>query len=199
MKLHSRIYGWKYVWMEFAEEFKASVDDPNPDSSHTRMSISVPITDTGWVLVYTMVPKGMAKNDQTAIDVEYKANGNFKFAIHPQNWLDGFGKLLGMQDIVVGQPEFDKHFIVKSNDEKLVKQYFKDTVLAKQLLDEPTIQLWANCDNEEHSTVRATTAGCTRLCLRVQGAVDDFERLKQFYRLKHRALHNLVQIGAAVH
>ncbi len=198
MKLHSRIYGWKYVWMEFADEFNASVDDPNPDSSHTEMSILVPMANTTWTLEYRMLPGTKGGHDQTTVHTSYTPRGGFQFAIHPQKWLDGFKKLAGMQDIIVGHEDFDKQFVIKGNDEALVKKLFEDPAVIEILLDEPTVQLWAHCENTDSApSSRALHKGQNQLSLRVQGAVDDFERMKAIYKLKHRILDKLVHIGVA--
>lgn len=198
-KMHSRIYGWKYVWMEFADEFEATVDDPNPDSSHTEMSLLVPIADSQWSLVYTMHPSKQAGSEHTTIEAAYTPADDFKFAIHPEKWTDGFSKMLGMQDIIIGHDEFDKSFIIKGNDEQRVKDLLSDAALRRLILDEPTTQLWAHCENTEKApAAKALRGAANRSCImRVKGAVDDFERLKAFYNLKHRLLKSLQRIGAA--
>ncbi|MBK9143962.1 MAG: hypothetical protein IPM23_15790 [Candidatus Melainabacteria bacterium] len=198
VKLHSKIYGWKYVWMEFSQEFKAEVEDPNPDSSHTEMSLMVPIAETNWSLVYTMHPGGKGKGDFSTVEACYKPVGDFKFAIHPEGFIQGFQKLLGMQDIVIGHGDFDRAFIIKGNDESLVKELFDDAALRRLILDEPTIQLWADCDNTDSApSRRALRDNCNILSARVKGAIDDFERLNNFYKLMNRTLSSLCRIQAA--
>lgn len=182
--------------MEFADEFEASVEDENPDSSHSPLTLVVPVSDSEWSLVYHMNPgKG---GDQTIVETQYHPLGDFKFTIYPEKWSDGFAKLLGMQDIVVGHEDFDKQFIIKGNDEQRIKDLFQDAALRRLLMDEPTMQFWAHCENTESTpTRRALHTAQNRLAMRVKGAVDDFERLKSFYNLKHRALSSLIRIGAA--
>jgi len=192
------MYGWKYVWMEFADEFKATVEDSNPDSSHTEMSIIVPVSETSWNLIYTMHPAKQGGQEHTTVESAYSPSDDFKFAIHPEKWTDGFSKLLGMQDIVIGHDEFDKQFIIKGSDEQRVKDLFQDAALRRLLLDEPTMQLWAHCDHSESAPTSKALRGAGRSAImRVKGAVDDFERLKAFYNLKHRLLKALQRIGAA--
>lgn len=197
-KMHSRIYGWKYVWMEFADEFKADVDDPNPDSSHTEMSIIVPVADSSWSLTYTMHPGKQGQQDHTTVETHYNPLGDFKFTMYPEKWTDGLAKMLGMQDIVVGHEEFDKLFIIKGNDEARIIELFQDEKLRRQLIDEPAMQVWAHCENADVApTSKALRGNQNRLAMRVQGAVDDFERLKSFYKLKHQMLSSLLRVGVA--
>lgn len=62
---------------------------------------------------------------------------NFKLAIHKEGFLDSAGKLFGMQDVVLGYPDFDKRFIVKTNDEAKVKTLFSDEEVRATLLSVP--------------------------------------------------------------
>jgi hypothetical protein len=51
---------------------------------------------------------------------------NFQLAIHRERLLDEAGKLFGMQDVVIGYPEFDKKVIIKTNNETKIKDVFAD-------------------------------------------------------------------------
>lgn len=62
-----------------------------------------------------------------------KQAGDFRFNIHNQGFIDGIGKLLGMQDVVIGYPEFDRKLIVKANDEQRVKALFTDETVRNTL------------------------------------------------------------------
>jgi hypothetical protein len=200
VKLHTRMYGWKYVWKEFAEEFGATVDDPNPDSSSAGMSMIVPITKTPWALIYTMDPgiKG-ANGGHTSIEVNYAPRGDFKFAIHPQKKIDDISKLLGMQDIIIGDKSFDPLFIVKGNDVGKVRDLFSVDQIRAHIIDEPTVQIWTHSDKMESKLSPKVVAGQPHiLSLRVPGAVDDFERLKRFYELMGMLLITMCKIEAAV-
>jgi hypothetical protein len=187
------------VWLEFADEFEATVDDKQPDSSHSELSLIVPISGTNWDLVYTMHPKKATTPDFTTVETQYKALGNFKFAIHPEKFIDGFNKLLGMQDIVIGHEHFDKHFIVKGNDEELIKQLFGDAIIRGLILDEPKMQLWSQCENTDSapSSRVLSNSGFATISARLEGAVDDFERLKTFYKLNHKLLQAMCRLGVA--
>ena len=54
---------------------------------------------------------------------------DFKFALHKEDFLDEIGKFFGMQDIKLGFDDFDKHVVVKTNDEARTKQLFADEQL----------------------------------------------------------------------
>ncbi|MDB5193296.1 MAG: hypothetical protein JWQ96_2859 [Segetibacter sp.] len=49
---------------------------------------------------------------------------NFRFDIHPEDFINRLGKLFGGQDVVIGYPEFDNNLIVKTTDAQQVKTIF---------------------------------------------------------------------------
>jgi hypothetical protein len=62
----------------------------------------------------------------TQLKSAIKMNNDFRFAIHKKNILDDVGKFFGMQDVIIGYKEFDDAFIIKTTDEKRVKEIFAD-------------------------------------------------------------------------
>lgn len=58
---------------------------------------------------------------------------DFRFSLHRQDFFDGLGKLFGMQDIVVGYPEFDKQVIVKTNYPERLHEILSDKGLRELL------------------------------------------------------------------
>ena len=49
---------------------------------------------------------------------------DFAFTIHPEGFLADFAKLFGLQDEVIGYPEFDKKVIIKTNEQRKGNTYF---------------------------------------------------------------------------
>ena len=54
---------------------------------------------------------------------------DFKFALHKEDFLDEIGKFFGMQDVKLCYEDFDKHVVVKTNDEARTKQLLSDETL----------------------------------------------------------------------
>lgn len=199
VKLHTRMYGWKHVWMEFAEEFGTAVDDPHPESSQTGISVSVPMKGTPWMLAYTMDPSTKSNGTHTTVSVNFAPRGDFQFAIHPQTKMDEIIKLLGMQDIIIGDKEFDSHFVVKGNDVGMIRDLFANNELRAYILQEPSIQIWVHAEKtDSRPSPRTLTSQPHVLSMKVPGAVDDFERLKRFYELMELLLKTLCAVEAAV-
>jgi hypothetical protein len=65
----------------------------------------------------------------------------FRFTIHRKGFFSDLGNLLGMQDIEVGDHEFDDAFIIKGNDEDRVRVLFSDPKIRQMIQDQPKIRL----------------------------------------------------------
>ncbi|MBZ0167233.1 MAG: hypothetical protein K8I00_10550 [Candidatus Omnitrophica bacterium] len=61
---------------------------------------------------------------------------DFEFCIYVKTLLSDVAKLVGMQDVVIGQPVFDQKFIIKTNSPLLIKEFLSPDV-CKQILSLP--------------------------------------------------------------
>src|SRR4051812_14305207 len=64
-------------------------------------------------------PKGDDDDDDgpsTSFSAPLPIETDFRFKIEKQSIKHEIAKLFGMQDVVIGQPEFDKRFLIQSND-----------------------------------------------------------------------------------
>ena len=68
---------------------------------------------------------------------------DFRFALHHQELIDATGKFFGMEDVVIGYPEFDEALIIKTNDRERTHRIFSDINVRKlfQSLDSFTLHL----------------------------------------------------------
>jgi hypothetical protein len=62
----------------------------------------------------------------TRFSAPVSVQDDFRFALHHESFLDKAGKLLGLEDKVIGYEDFDAAVIVKTNDEQKVKAIFAD-------------------------------------------------------------------------
>ncbi len=58
-------------------------------------------------------------------------HSDFRFAIFPEDFLNSLGKVFGLEDVVIGYPDFDKTLIIKTNDKERLKQIFSDESVRK--------------------------------------------------------------------
>lgn len=80
-----------------------------------------------YAYMYTV---GSGKNQRTYTAFKLKTTNRYSytFKIYKEGFFSKLGKGLGLQDIQVDDPEFDKSFILKSNDD-----YFLRTILDEAL------------------------------------------------------------------
>lgn len=67
------------------------------------------------------VSTGKTYVEYTRVRCDLYGKRDFKSKIYRKGFFSGLGKALGLQDIEIGFPQFDEDFIIKSNDEDLVR------------------------------------------------------------------------------
>src|SRR5215213_9199870 len=77
----------------------------------------------------------------TRLRAPYVNPEGFRFTIYRKGLFSGLGKLLGMQDIEVGDPEFDEAFIIQGNDESKVRELFADPEVRALVRAQPEVHL----------------------------------------------------------
>ena len=94
-----------------------------------------------------------------------------KFALHKEDFLDEIGKFFGMQDIKLGYDDFDKHVVVKTNDEARTKQLFADEQLRSFVLA-----------IEDDFTLSLSTSHMEKvLALEIEKGITDVTFLQKIY------------------
>lgn len=124
---------------------------------------------------------GDSSSTYTRLRAPYINKDGFRFTIYRKSIFSGLGKLLGMQDVEIGDPEFDEAFIIKGNDEAKLRALFANERIRRLIQMQPRIYLTAKDE----------------LYFRVLGVIKDFDRLKSLYYLFAEMLHYLCQIGSA--
>ena len=77
----------------------------------------------------------------TRMRAPYVNPEGFRFTIYRKGIFSELGKLMGMQDIEVGDPGFDENFIIKGNDEFRVRDLFANRQIRQLIHDQPKIRL----------------------------------------------------------
>jgi len=81
------------------------------------------------------------ESQATRMRAPYINPEGFRFTIYRKNLFSDLGKFLGMQDIEVGDPEFDEAFIIKGNDESKVRDLFANSKIRQMIQAQPKIRL----------------------------------------------------------
>jgi len=70
------------------------------------------------------------------------------FKIYHRSIFSGLGKMLGMQDIEIGDMAFDEAFIIKGNDVNTITRLFNRTQIKRSIMAEPKLALEIKHKNE---------------------------------------------------
>lgn len=68
-------------------------------------------------------PRSRYKKASTVIECGVGGGKEFEFCIYPRSLLADVAKLVGMQDVEIGQHVFDQKFIIKTNKPLVIKEY----------------------------------------------------------------------------
>ena len=119
----------------------------------------------------------------------------FRFNIFKADLWDDISRVVGFQDVEVGEADFDDHFRIMGSDEDQLKRLFRHHRLKALLKQEP----------EAHMFVRDSGVwfqdefpeGVDELVLEVEGEIADLTRLERMYAILAAALHTLCHVGSA--
>ena len=127
------------------------------------------------------VSTGKSSVTYTRMRAPYFNTEGFRFTIYRKGVFSGLGKMLGMQDIEVGDPEFDEAFIIQGNNEPRVQHLFADKKLRALVQAQPTIKLEVK-DSEGWFGPKFPD-NVDELHFLVVGVIKDVERLKSLFDL----------------
>jgi len=131
----------------------------------------------------------------TRMRAPYMNPAGFRFTIYRKGFFSHLGKLLGMQDIEVGELEFDDAFVIQGNDEDRVRSLFADPKIRQMIQDQPKLRLTVK-DSEGWFGPRFPE-DVDELHFQVTGVLTDVERLKALFDLFATVLDQLWRLGLA--
>lgn len=142
-----------------------------------------------------IVPRGENSTTYTRMRSPYVNKDGFQFAIYRQGFFSEVGKVFGMQDIEIGNDEFDRNFIIQGNDEFKVRQLFANQKIRYLIKQQPSIHFDVKDDEGWFRT--SFPEKVDELYFQVEGIIKDVERLKSLYELFAETLNQLCNIGSA--
>jgi hypothetical protein len=176
------------VWRQLSEEIGAEfIDGRFWKGSKVQAHVGP------WTVTLDICSDG--ESQSTRIRAPYVNPEGFRFTIYRKGFFSNLGKLLGMQDIEVGDPEFDEAFIIKGNDEGKICGLFANSKIRQMILAQPKVRLEVK-DSEGWSGPKFPE-GVDELHFQVLGVIKDVERLKTLFDLFAAVLDQLCRIGSA--
>ncbi len=194
MSLFKKIFGpsQRDVWIELCNELGFELV-----KGRALRSDKVIAKLKNWTIIldtYT-VSDGKTSVVYTRIRAPYVKKDDFRFKIYRKGVFSGVGKLLGMQDIEVGFPEFDQEFIIKGNDSSKLQQLFSNSNIRKLIEIQPNISFEVKDDEGRFGT--KFPKDVDELYFQAAGVIKDVERLKIIFNLFKEVLFQLRNTGSA--
>lgn len=124
----------------------------------------------------------------------FRNQASWRLKIYRSGLFSEIGKFLGMQDVEVGSVQFDRDFVIKTNDERLARAFCADAAVRDGLSAHGQITLGVE-DHEGWFT--SFPPDTDELRLVVPGHLADLEQLRRLFDLFADALDRLFAIGAA--
>jgi hypothetical protein len=128
----------------------------------------------------------------TRLRAPYVNSEGFRFTVYRKGDFSELGKLLGMQDIEVGDPDFDETFIIKGTDEFKVRDLFANPQIRQMIQAQPLVRL--DVKDSEGWFGPKFPEDVDELHFQVLGVIKDKELLKALFNLFAAALDQLCRI-----
>ena len=138
---------------------------------------------------------GEHRTTYTRLRAPYVNRDGFRFKVYRAGFFTSVGKMLGMQDIEVGNAAFDEAFVVQGNDEAKAKALLADGEVRRLIAAQPRIRLEVRDD--EGWFGKHFPEGVDELYFAAAGVIKDVDRLRQLFDLFALVLHRLCHLGSA--
>jgi len=151
----------------------------------------------GWTIVLDkyVVSTGKVTTVYTRFRAPYVNPDGFRFTVYRRNLFADIAKRFGMQDVEIGNRDFDEAFIIKGTNEAKLRRLFQHA----------RIRDLVNAQRDVHFSVRDDEGwlgtkfpeNTDQLYFTVHGVIKDVDRLKQLFDLFAETLDELCRIGSA--
>jgi hypothetical protein len=180
------------IWQQLSREIDATYV---PGSFWTPSKVVVQHGE--WTITFDTltVNQGEHSATYTRLRAPYVNADSFRFTIYRKGLFSDLGKWFGMQDVVVGDAQFDDEFIIQGSDEKKLRALLAHPPIRALIAAQPTIHF--SVKDDEGWFAAAFPKGVDELYFRVPGVIQDVERLKGLYALFGETLDHLCRIGSA--
>lgn len=140
---------------------------------------------------FTTVGNSSYEAEYTRGLVEFVSSDSFKLRITKQGFFENIGKLFGLQDIRIGEKEFDGKFIVKSNDEPKTLLMLSNNSITKLLQEIKTVRF--DITDDDGLFDEKPTQGNSMLYFVLDGKVKDVRELNKLFHLFRDTLDSLTK------
>ncbi|MEL6625337.1 MAG: DUF3137 domain-containing protein [Bacteroidota bacterium] len=151
-----------------------------------------------WIIVLDTFTRkyGNANKRFTRIRAPYLNRDDFVFQIYRSKAFSGMRSYFGMQDVEVGDPYFDKDFVIQGNDIRKLKMFFKHTEIKDLIMHQPNILLKIR-EDEDKLFAPPFPKGINEVYFESRGIIKNIEQLHDLFELFALTLDHLHHIGTA--
>ena len=142
-----------------------------------------------------VVSTGTSSYSVTRMRAPFINKDDLYFKISREGFFSSIGKFFGMQDIEIGDPFFDKQFIIKGNNPEKIKLLLGDDRIKELCQTQPRIHLSIKDDEGWFGT--DFPEGVDELYFECVGVIKETVLLKALFGLFCLILQRLVQIDSA--
>jgi hypothetical protein len=118
------------IWRQLASELGANY----VDGDFWRRG-EIQASHAGWLI--TLEEYGRYRH--TRMRAPFLNPGGFRFTVYRKGIFSELGEYLGMQDVEVGHPDFDRDFVIKGTDETKLRQIFGNARIRELIAAQPRI------------------------------------------------------------
>jgi hypothetical protein len=183
----------KEIWYILAQSIGAEFD---PGGWTRAARVSAEVGEWTVTLDTYTVSNGKTSTTFTRMRAPYVNRDGFRFVMYHETVFSGLGRMLGMQDITVGDAAFDAAFVVKSSNPHQARRFLADPDLRRRLIEQAKHVRLEVKDDEGWFTA-TFPEGVDELVFTTVGVIKDLDRLHALFELFAAALQRLCHIGSA--
>ncbi len=178
----------KEVWQQLAVEVNADfVKGGFAKSARVEKSYN------NWTILldtYT-VNTGKSSVTYTRMRVPYKRENDINFKLSRKNIFSGIGRMFGMPLIETYDYDFDDEFVLKGNDETVIKEIFQNQSIKDMIKFQKRLILKV----KPYKVKKSLTD--SELYFQMTGVLKDMDKLKSLFNLFSALMDELVKNGVA--
>jgi len=178
----------KEVWQQLAVEINAEfVKGSFAKSARIEKKFK------NWTILldtYT-VNTGKSSVTYTRMRVPYMRENDIQFKLSRKNVFSGIGRMFGMPLIETYDYDFDDEFVLKGNDESVIKEIFQNQSIKERIKFQKRLIFKTGPYKEKKSHTDS------ELYFQMTGVLKDVEKLKNLFLLFSEFMDELVKNGVA--
>jgi hypothetical protein len=182
----------KEIWSELSRELGGEFDE---GGFFKNGKITLEHGEWTITLDTYVVSTGKSTIVYTRMRAPYVNKDGFRFNIYRKNVFTWIGKIFRMQDVEIGDPQFDDDYVIQGAPEEMVKRLFSNQEIRRLIENQKSIHFMVKDD--EGWFKQKFPEGVDELYFQIVGVIKDKERLKDLFELFSTVLDELCHIGSA--